>query len=181
MNAMELYREIEIPEEVISELNRCGAVIPPERVEPYLIGMMDWRTSADSYRALKGLLAADEGGFQMLFYQLECARRVHEIYRERQIPEEVFADTMKCFRRFILESERRTGALCFDRGWWTYRQISARLFRLGALEYELHESGNERTIHMHIPSDASLLSADFAAAGMLMTSTLLAMAYSIAA
>lgn len=44
----------------------------------------------------------------------------------------------------------------FDRGWWTYRQVSMSLFRIGTLEFELDKSGKEKAVAVHIPSDADL-------------------------
>ena len=64
---------------------------------------------------------------------------------------------MKCFPRFIAEHRRSYGRDGFDRYWWTVRQISARLFRIGELEYELAEdNGGKPVIGLHIPSDTKL-------------------------
>lgn len=54
------------------------------------------------------------------------------------------------------ECVRRTGSPDFDRGWWTYRQLSLQLFRLGELEYELREYDGLPAAAIHIPSDADL-------------------------
>lgn len=159
MNAKELYRLIGIPEEVVAKLDSCAESLQVKRVEPFLVGMMERRSAADSYHALKDFLQGDEDGFQMLFCQLECVRRIHETYRERQIPEAIFVETMKCFQRFLRETGERTGRIYFDRGWWTYRQTSMRMFRLGELEYEPYESEEGKSIRIHIPSDASILPA----------------------
>ena len=67
-------------------------------------------------------------------------------------PEQVWLDTMKCFPRFIAEHRRSCGCDGFDRGSWTVRQVGARLFRIGELEYELLED----CVSLHIPSDARL-------------------------
>ena len=75
------------------------------------------------------------------------------------LPREVFIDTMKCFTRFVQEYFQSYGAYGFDRGFWTTRQINARLFRLGELEYELLQEGDNRSVALHIPSDCRLESA----------------------
>ena len=63
----------------------------------------------------------------------------------------------KPFTRFVRENIRSTGyAAAFDRAFWTTRQVEARLFRLGELEYELTEQDGERVISIHAPSDAWL-------------------------
>ncbi|MBQ8953784.1 MAG: family 20 glycosylhydrolase [Clostridia bacterium] len=72
------------------------------------------------------------------------------------LPEDIFLDTMKCFTRFVNEHYTSTGTYAFDRGFWTTRQINARLFRVGELEYELREAEGERCLALHIPSDARL-------------------------
>ena len=42
----------------------------------------------------------------------------------------------------------------FDRGWWTYRQTSMSLFRIGELEYQFAAYEGEQAVAVHIPSDA---------------------------
>ena len=90
----------------------------------------------------------------MLACELEGARRVYTRFQERHIPDRVFTDTMKCFTRFIRECGKKHGKMFFDRGWWSYRQISMNLFRIGALEYQFIEHDGENAVTLHIPSDA---------------------------
>ena len=59
---------------------------------------------------------------------------------------------MKCFTRFVNEHLESYGRYGFDRGFWTVRQLSAVLLRIGELEYEVRPDA----IHLHIPSDAVL-------------------------
>lgn len=84
-------------------------------------------------------------------------------------PEEIWVETMKCFGRFIREFRSCYGHDGFDRGSWTTRQINAKLFRIGTLEYEMLVENDEKRIHLHIPSDAELtaeaLNKSVAAAG----------------
>ncbi len=96
--------------------------------------------------------------YDMLFCHLESARRVYEKYRSLGISERIYIDTMKCFPRFMDECQARNGSRYFERSFWTYRQTSMRLFRIGALEYEMvREKGDGALdIHVHIPSDADL-------------------------
>ena len=155
MNSMELYQLLEIPPAIIGRLIDCESRLNLADLEPFLREMMAWETAAEAYESLKSHLREDDGGFKMLFCQLECARRCRAEYRARGIPESTFVDTMKCFQRFLHECERKTGEMYFDRGWWTYRQISMRLFRIGQLEYELCSTQTEKTVSVHIPSDAA--------------------------
>lgn len=104
-------------------------------------------------RVLEERLRGERWG--VLACLLLAAARAHEEYVRLGIPEEVFADTMRCFPRFVKEHRALTGEWGFDRGWWAWRATSLRLFRIGALEYELI-SGEKRALSLHIPSDASL-------------------------
>lgn len=73
-----------------------------------------------------------------------------------KLPEDIWLATMKAFTRFANEHHRSLGIYGFDRAFWTTRQMNARLFRIGELEYELKEEDGERCIDLHIPGDAVL-------------------------
>lgn len=97
-------------------------------------------------------LGDDPDGFATLSAHLQCALKTCEIYRECGITQEIFVETMKCFPRFVREHMASYGRYGFDRDFWTVRQLSAVLLRIGELEYEVREDA----IHLHIPSDARL-------------------------
>ncbi len=150
MDLEELCRRIELPEEVREIVLNIGPDIPPD-----ILKAITARKSAEvSYQKMKRLCKPDRDGLDMLSYMLRAALGAYEIYREMGIEEEVFIDTMKCFSRFVKEHKASFGYYGFDRGFWTYRQLSMALFRLGELEYELPEGEGE--IHLHIPSDANI-------------------------
>ena len=92
----------------------------------------------------------------MLSYMLTAAFYSLEEYEEKGIPKEIFTDTMKCFSRFTQEHYESYGYYGFDRGFWTGRQLSFQLFRLGELEFEKTIEENQKIIAVHIPSDAIL-------------------------
>ena len=96
-------------------------------------------------------------GAEQLISQLMTAADSRRWGEWKRIPEDIWIETMKCFPRFISEHRRSYGRDGFDRYGWTVRQISARLFRIGELEYELitKESGG-REVGLHIPSDADM-------------------------
>lgn len=113
----------------------------------------------DYAAAARELEEADDTGRGLvtLAVMLRAALLSREIYERRGIAEEVFFDTMKCFSRFAKEYRVRFGEWGFDRGFWTGRQLSLSLFRLGTLEYELAEDKEGApAIAVHIPSDADL-------------------------
>ena len=104
----------------------------------------------------------DTDGADRLIHQLMTASDSRRWGEWKDIPEEIWLDTMKCFPRFISEHRRSYGRDGFDRYGWTVRQIGAKLFRIGELEYELvaGETGRQE-IGLHIPSlNESLRKAD---------------------
>lgn len=156
LSSKELYDLICLQPEIIEKLEMIGGQVDMEQVEIYLNGMMDMDTAQQSYRDLKAFLEEDAGHLKMLYCQLECARRLFGQYQDRQIAKSIYIDTMKCFTRFIDECKEKNGRMFFDRGWWTYRQISMNILRIGALEYQFKEHEGEKVIALHIPSDADL-------------------------
>ncbi|MBQ8162673.1 MAG: family 20 glycosylhydrolase [Clostridia bacterium] len=96
-----------------------------------------------------------EDGAKIMADQLLVALKNREKGVWEKIPEGIWLDTMGCFTRFVCEHFTSTGRYAFDRHWWTTRQISGKLFRVGELEYELVE-GEDPYISLHIPSDAKM-------------------------
>lgn len=152
----EMYELIGLQPEIIEKLEVIGGQMDLRQAETYLDRMMDMDTAQQSYQELKGFLEEDTDHLKMLYCQLECARRLFGRYEEKGIPINIYADTMKCFTRFIEECKEKNGRMFFDRGWWTYRQVSMNIFRVGALEYQFKEYEGEKAIGLHIPSDADL-------------------------
>lgn len=64
---------------------------------------------------------------------------------------------MKAFTRMLKEDRDLQGHYTFNKGWWLYRFLNARIFRIGALEYEIVDKDNRKAISVHIPSDSFLL------------------------
>lgn len=155
MELQELYRLIGLEPEMVMILERTGRELDLGPISVLLERLTDRETAQEAYEELCSCLSEDEDQIKMLYCQLECAGRTAAKYREKQISMEIFTDTMKCFSRFLEECRVKNGRMFFDRGWWTWRQISMRIFRIGELEYELLE-GNGPSVGIHIPSDADL-------------------------
>lgn len=156
MDLYELYDLIDLQTEMIQKLKLVSEKIDLKQIDFYLKQLMDRETAVESYRHLKTLLEEDKDNMKMLYCQLECARRVFDQYQKKHIKDTIYKDTMKCFSRFIEECKKKNGRMFFDRDWWTYRQISMSLFRIGELEYEFQKYEGENVIAIHIPSDANL-------------------------
>ena len=102
-------------------------------------------------------LPADADGEAELIRQMMIAVNSRSYGAWKDLPEEIWLNTMKCFPRFIGEYRQSYGRNGFDRGFWTTRQIGARLFRIGELEYEMvEEQPGKKEISLHIPSDVLL-------------------------
>lgn len=156
MDLQQLYQRIGLKPDAIQALDRAGQAIDRAQTAPLLDRLMDPQTAQAAYRQLRALLEEDSDGFKLLYCYLECARRTYEGYQKRGIPNSIYFDTMGCFSRFLWECQRETGTLAFDRAWWTYRQTSMTLFRLGELEYEFSSHQGKPALALHIPSDADL-------------------------
>lgn len=111
---------------------------------------------AEGRKALKEWLGEDPEGFKELCCMLRCALAAKGTLDALGFSEEIYYDTMACFTRFVNEHMESYGRYGFDRGFWTVRQVSCKLLRIGSLEYELIEQEGKPVISLHIPSDADL-------------------------
>lgn len=156
MKPHELYRLIGLQPEIAGRLDALAGEIDLAALSPCLEQLQDIRTAPEAYEHLQKHFQTDRDNLRMLFCQLECACRIYDRYQEMHIDDAIYRDTMKCFSRFLAECQRKNGRMFFDRGWWTYRQISMSLFRIGSLEYEFPPAAEKGCIAVHIPSDADL-------------------------
>lgn len=156
MTLRELYELIELQKDTVKRLD---VLLEDFELAPYkdLIADLTTRERAgDAYKTLKEMLGDDPLGMKILACYLDAALITYENYAALGIDDGVYADTMKCFTRFINEDIEREGKPSFGRAFWNYRHLNCTLFRIGALEYELLERNGERKISVHIPSDADL-------------------------
>ena len=150
-------RSIQLPQQICEKVKKAGEELDFEKLNPILDRLMNQRDSEKAYLELKETLGKDRDCMKMLACQLTCVARDEKKYLAEGISETVFTETMKCFTRFLKERKERTGEEIFDRGWWTWRQVSMRLFRIGELEYELTTYEGEKAVSIHISSDAVLI------------------------
>ena len=149
----QLLSAISMPEEV------CQAILRLHRdpgFQPDLSGLTCMDRWEEGRRALKAALGPDPEGFRELCCQLRCALAAKAEFDRLGISGEVYFHTMACFSRFVREHRESYGCYGFDRGFWTVRQISSRLFRIGQLEYELTVREGQKGVSLHIPTDVIL-------------------------
>ena len=149
----QLCRQINMPEEVtqkILEIHRSLEVFP------CLYLLMQEETWQEGLEHLKNVLGDDPGGFKRLCCMLRCALRTRELYDRLGIPQTIYTDTMAAFSRFVREHRESFGSYGFNRGFWTTRQVSGTLFRIGQLEYELTTHQGDPIVSLHIPTDVDL-------------------------
>lgn len=156
MDLETLCHGIELPQKLqqeVLEFYRCETF---SYAKNHISSLKDMKTEAAARKELKRLLKEDEKQIKMLTCMLVCAAEQYTWYKEERISDSIFWDTMRCFTRFIRECEKITGICAFDREWWTARQLSGILFRIGELEYEMTKEQSMPVISIHIPSDSIL-------------------------
>jgi len=149
----QLCRKINMPTEVTQKLMEIHSTL---EVFPCLDLLMRENTWSEGLEQLKEALGEDPGGFKRLCCMLRCALRAKEEYDRLGIPEAIYIDTMGAFSRFVREHMESYGCYGFDRGSWTPRQVSGKLFRIGQLEYELTQLEGADVVSLHIPTDVDL-------------------------
>lgn len=150
MTMEELCRAIAMPEpvtEAVLELHRDPSF------NPDVSALTEEARWTDGRQALLAALGEDPDGMKELCCQLRCALKAKAEFDRLGIPEEIYIATMGCFSRFVREHMVSFGRYGFDRGFWTVRQVSVKLLRIGELEYELTTREGVPIISLHIPTD----------------------------
>ncbi len=149
----QLCRKINMPEEVTRKMVEIHSTL---EVFPCLDLLMQEETWAQGLEQLKEALGEDPRGMKRLCCMLRCALRAKAEYDRQGISEEIYVDTMGAFSRFVREHMESYGCYGFDRGTWTTRQVSSKLFRIGQMEYELTTLDGAPVVSLHIPTDVDL-------------------------
>ncbi|MCM1135222.1 MAG: acyltransferase domain-containing protein [Clostridium sp.] len=156
MNLKDLCSKINMPEEVTKIVLDYECSFDYEKAAPAMDKLFHKETWKQGEAELKELIGEDKDGFGILACELICALKTFEVYKEHEISEQIYVDTMKCFSRFVGEHMESYGCYGFDREWWTPRQLSGLLYRIGELEYEMTAEEDGKRVYLHIPSDARL-------------------------
>ena len=149
----QLCRNINMPEEVTQEILQLHATLEEY---PCLDLLMQESTWQEGLEQLEAAVGQDPKGMKQLCSMLRCARKAKEEYDRLGISQEVYHASMAAFSRFVREHMESFGCYGFDRGFWTTRQVSSKLFRIGQLEYELTTLEGNPIVSLHIPTDVDL-------------------------
>lgn len=152
----EVCKIINLQEHIKKQVNEFDKNFNYVTIEK-IINKFQYRDTREQGRLeLKDILGEDIDGIKILTCMLHCAAECYRKYQQLGVSDKIFEDTMKCFTRFIKEHYESYGYYAFDRDWWTTRQISLQLFRIGELEYELGLEDGKNAVKLHIPSDADI-------------------------
>lgn len=166
-----------LPAPVMDALKALCPRVPWQTLAPHIKHLSEAQNAQVAQQVLAAQLASIEGdtGFAQLAVHLAAADYTRQHCRTASVDKMIFIETMRCFSRFLIETYTNTGRWIFDRAFWTWRQLSCRLFRLGALEFEYRTADEmpppglkkgDALLAVHIPSDAQLseeaLSASYA-------------------
>jgi len=156
MNIRKLCEMIDMPSEVIREIEKWNVEQYKEALDHYWILIQDkvnWDAATDEVRKILG---DEENGLKCLAFMMQIGLKTYQEYLRQGIAVQIFRNTMRCFSRFVKEYNESYGTYGFDREWWTVRELTLREFRLGELEYEMIEEEDNKIVAVHIPSDAKL-------------------------
>lgn len=160
MALIELCKRIHLPEPVMERVSQSAKELNLEEIQPYILCLYERTSWREGLAQIKKLLSTEDEGIQMLTVLLIAALGSYHEYQKRGIGEEIFTDTFACFTRFVKEHEVSYQSYGFDREWWTVRQLSLTLFRIGTLEYEIIPVESDLELSLHIPSDSILTMAN---------------------
>ena len=154
MNITTLCDKIELQSCVKEKVSSFTENFDFQKIDELQKNYFSFANMKTALNQVRELLTEDTNGIKILSCMLKESLYTYKVYQEKKIPDEIFFATMKCFTRFINETYKMIGEFCFDRWWWTTRQVGCHLFRIGELEYEIVPSEKGDFISLHIPSDA---------------------------
>lgn len=97
MDLQELYKKIELPEEVCLAVERMQTDISEQMV----FALTEPQSAAKAYHQLVGKALPLNYGLDLLAWMLQAALYSHDAYVKRGISDVIYFDTMKCFTRFV--------------------------------------------------------------------------------
>ena len=162
MENKELYRLIDLPDEIIvrlCEYESKRSVTVSDELKDRLLRRDSW---SEGIKELEALVGDDPDGIKIMWELIElvCKYSYGE-YRAKGISDKIFLDTMYFFTRSLKEHYSANGRYAFKLAWWFPRLLSLNEFRIGALAYEFISDKGEISLHIH--SDGSIKREDMLA------------------
>ena len=161
-----LCEDINLPGEITRQILQIIGDYNLSDIENHFNNIFSLETGDEADKEIMSILKENEHSLKPLAIYLSAALSTWELYKKLGIPRLIYTDTMKMFSRFVHEHFETYGFHGFDRDFWIYRVLSASLFRLGTLEFEMgrcmnnmlmdYASDGEKIISVHIPSDANM-------------------------
>lgn len=151
-----LCNGINMPEEVTVQVLSFYQKYDFTKIQASLNKLQAPASWEEGLKELKQIFPEDRQGIALLTAMLTEGIITYEKYQNKGISDTIFYDTFGCFSRFVKEHMVSYGCYGFDREFWTTRQLSMLLFRIGELEYEMTEHDGQKVISLHIPSDVKL-------------------------
>lgn len=157
MTPAELYRLIELPEEVAELYGRWDAERELKADAELIARLLDRQQWEQAEKELEARIGKDPDKVAVLCEELRIAVLQWPKWQAKGIPEEIYRDTMAFATRYLKDGMKTYGRWHFSAPWWFPRQLAMELFRVGTLEYELVSPQEEgRKVYLHIPTDVSL-------------------------
>lgn len=156
MNIENLCNKINLQGEIKKEVLDFSEKFDFNSISDLLKDFCNYNKMKESRIKLQNQLKDNDRNIKILSCMLKASCDIYKLYKDKNIDDTIYFDTMKCYTRFISETYEITGKLFFDRFWWTTRQAGFHLFRIGELEYEIvTDNFSKKIISIHIPSDAN--------------------------
>ena len=161
----ELCREIAMPDEAVKGIVAAIETCDYSGMDEMFCGLFSLETGNAAVRAFQEKYRDTPESFKALAAYLAAALHTRELYARLGVPQDIFRESVAVFARAVNEHRESYGFYGFNQDFWIFRMLSANLFRLGVLEYEIYTCPAEMTvgeyagpgdamISVHIPSDA---------------------------
>lgn len=165
-----LCEKIDMPKQATDEVLYLIDSYDFKKAEPFFDLLFDVKTGGQAVENFNKLFEGNEKAkFLWLTISLVACLNTKDNYKAMGISDKIFYDTMGCFSRFVKEHKESYLVYGYDRQFWSYRQLSQTLYRIGELEFELLTRENDdfinediglkkgdNIISVHIPSDAKI-------------------------
>lgn len=97
---------------------------------------------------------SDQAGTIMLFLLLSLEEYDNGAWSK--FPKDIFINTISDFSAFVRFYKKATGEEGYGKGTWPIHYAQARIFKLGAFEYEIINDPDKKRVEMHIPAGTDL-------------------------